>query len=262
MSTQLMIWPDKDRAIPNALARSALFNVDNIRSAGQRTYLKDATIASDGCVTIKYTGEELRQDDADVWLQLVHMNRDELASNQGHRTITFTCQSMMKALGWSTTKGANGRHRLAAIIQRLLVATLNIEGPREGYAGHLVNDFTWKDRDVELREWKVNLNQKLVDLYALTYRTRIDWETRLSLSPLAKWLHCDVLSHRTPWPVSLERLHQMCGSKCKDPKEWRKLVQAAMTSLVTTGTIESFEIKAGALSWKRNGEALQGFSLP
>lgn len=252
---QLMIWPESERAIPNALGRSALFNVDNIRSAGERAWLKDAVIVSDSCVTIKYTGEQLRQDDADVWLQLVHMNRDQLS-----KTLTFTCRSMLNTIGWSSN--TTNRARLAASIQRLLIATLNIDGPRQGYAGHLINSFKWKDKNIELREWTVTLNQELVNLYQLTNYTRIDWETRLSLSPLAKWLHYNMLSHKTPWPIKLQRLHEMCGSKCKDPKEWRKLVQAAMTSLVTAGAVDAFDIANGSISWSRKGDALRGYSLP
>lgn len=250
---QLMIWPDGDRAVPNALARSSLFNVDRVRAGGERAYLKQVTIASDDCVSVKYTGEQLRTDDEDVWLQLVHMSRDDLAQE-----LQFTCRSMLNAIGWSSN--STNRERLKRTIYRLLGAQLIVEGPREGYASSLVHSFHWKDKSAELREWKVTLNRDLAKLFAMTYRTRIDWETRLSLSPIGKRLHEYVLSHRVPWPISLEHLREMCGSRA-ELKEWRRLVQAAMDSLVQAGAISSFLIANGFMTWKRKGDDLVGVSM-
>ena len=72
---QLPLWPNDLRGIPNAFARSALFNVANARK-GERSNVKRLEIAALRGISITYTGEELRQDDEDVFLQLLHIARD------------------------------------------------------------------------------------------------------------------------------------------------------------------------------------------
>jgi len=70
---QLPIWRDDRRGMPNDLVRSALFTIGNSRQ--KRSFRRDTVIAALGELEITYTGEELRQDDEDVFLQLVHLAR-------------------------------------------------------------------------------------------------------------------------------------------------------------------------------------------
>ena len=71
---QLPLWPEGIRCAPNEFLRSALFNARNRNQ--RRRYLQQETLAIIGSGRITYTGEELRQDDATVWLQLIQMARD------------------------------------------------------------------------------------------------------------------------------------------------------------------------------------------
>ena len=71
---QLPLWPEGIRCAPNEFLRSALFNARNRNQ--RRRYLRQETLAIIGSGRITYTGEELRQDDATVWLQLIQMARD------------------------------------------------------------------------------------------------------------------------------------------------------------------------------------------
>ena len=70
---QLPIWNDATRRIPNEIVRSALFKAKNRNT--KREYLKDADIVVICDGQIKYTGEELRQNDEIVWLELIHLAR-------------------------------------------------------------------------------------------------------------------------------------------------------------------------------------------
>ncbi|MEN3294792.1 MAG: hypothetical protein V7642_4045, partial [Burkholderiales bacterium] len=63
---QLPLWENQVRGLPNPLARSALFTV--ARQNEPRQHLKERPITSVKGVEIFYTGEELRQDDEDVFL--------------------------------------------------------------------------------------------------------------------------------------------------------------------------------------------------
>lgn len=71
---QLPLWPEEVRCAPNEFLRSALFNARNRNQ--MRRYLRQETLAIIGKGRITYTGEELRQDDATVWLQLIQMASD------------------------------------------------------------------------------------------------------------------------------------------------------------------------------------------
>ena len=67
--------PAKFRALPNEVFRSALFDVRNMRT--KREYLKDHQICVIGDGSVTYTGEELRQDDEMVWLQLIELAKSQ-----------------------------------------------------------------------------------------------------------------------------------------------------------------------------------------
>ncbi|MEC4723934.1 plasmid replication initiator TrfA, partial [Noviherbaspirillum sp. CPCC 100848] len=94
---QLPLWENQVRGLPNPLARSALFSV--ARQNEPRQHLKERPITSVKGVEIFYTGEELRQDDEDVFLNLVHLARSQPL---GHE-VSFTAYSMLKSMGWPTS---------------------------------------------------------------------------------------------------------------------------------------------------------------
>src|SRR3974390_1604852 len=54
-------WPEGQRAMPNEILRSALFNCRNRKQP--RMFMKDIEIALIGDGQVIYRGEELRQDD-------------------------------------------------------------------------------------------------------------------------------------------------------------------------------------------------------
>lgn len=98
---QLPLWAEAMRRMPNELLRSALFSARNRKQP--RAYLKSADIAVlfDGCIT--YLGEELRQDDETVWLQLIHLAKERPVGSVVEFTPysfcpTFFCRSTRS--GW------------------------------------------------------------------------------------------------------------------------------------------------------------------
>ena len=92
---QLPLWPEDVRCAPNEFLRSALFNARNRKQP--RRYLRQETLAIIGGGRITYTGEELRQDDATVWLQLLQMAAD---TSPG-AVVEFTPYRFCLAVGWT-----------------------------------------------------------------------------------------------------------------------------------------------------------------
>lgn len=61
---QLPLWPEPKRGTPNSFIRSALFAAIQSKD---RVFLKEATLASQKGIAVKFTGEQLNQEDLSVW---------------------------------------------------------------------------------------------------------------------------------------------------------------------------------------------------
>lgn len=234
---QLPLWENQVRGLPNPLARSALFSV--ARQNEPRQHLKERPITSVKGVEIFYTGEELRQDDEDVFLNLVHLARSQPL---GHE-VSFTAYSMLKSMGWPTS--APSYERLRLCILRLTANAVEIRfdagSGKRGYGGTLVQEFTFKDETD--RQWKVRLNPKLITLFAADAYTQLDWRQRLKLrSPLAKWLHGFYFTHREPFGYKVETLRGLCGSSAQQLYHFRNGLKKALDLLVEQGFLKSWKI--------------------
>lgn len=218
---QLPLWPNFIRALPNALARSALFNISN--KTGKRNYYQQEQIASVSGVTISYTGQELRQRDEDVFLQLLHIARNKPLGEW----VDFTAYSLVKALGWSVnTRSYND---LRDILNRLSATSIIVmfNNGKDGYSGSLVRKFMWRtDAGEKLTKWRVYFEPEIIALFAPTGYTHIYWELRLSLPPLAKWLHSFYSTHEIPFDYKLQTLWKLCGSTSGLPQFRQVLVDA------------------------------------
>jgi len=239
---QLPIWPDHLRCLPNALARSALFNVANQR--GEREFFKKRRIAALQGIEISYTGEELRQDDEDVFLQILHQARVV----ENGTIVRFTGYKMLTELHWD--KGGRGYKRLVDSIDRLKASAISItvEAPdlRQNYTGSLIRSFRWKEADSEspLREWEVLLEKEITSLFSPNAYTRLDWNTRLRLAPMAKWLHSFYHTHRTPYPFKVETLKELMGSRVKELRQFRYMLRSALKDLVDCGFLQTAKVDA------------------
>jgi len=241
---QLPLWPNGVRGIPNAIARSALFNVASLRK-GERKHYKQRDIAALGGICITYTGEELRQDDEDVFLQILHLARTHDLGTE----VEFTGHSLMTSLMWSLNSPSKKRlvdclHRLTAT--SLAISVTGRDGLREGYAGSLVRSFSWKDESTgkALRKWVVLLEPKIAALFDPACYSRLDWELRLALPPLAKFMHTFYHTHAMPFPYKVENLHRLTDSDAKSMRHFREDLKKALGLLVERGFLLTAVIDA------------------
>jgi hypothetical protein len=235
---QLPMWPEARRGMPNALVRGALFTVGNCRQ--KRVYRRNMVIAALGNTEVNYTGEELRQDDEDVFLQIVHLARLSPLGTE----VEFTAHSLLKALGWPTN--SRSYDRLRDTITRLSATGLEVRSDNQGYSGSLIRDFQWKEPDgCCSRAWKVGLEPKIVALFGHMIYTQIDWSQRLRLGNLAKWLHSFYYTHTKPFPLKVETIHRLCGSNTQSLPKFRQLVKRALDELIEVGFLERWELDSG-----------------
>lgn len=238
---QLPMWPQDVRGLPNAFARSALFTVAHARK-GARAHLKRRIVQSLTGISITYTGEELRQDDEDVYLQIIHCAR----SQDILTPVRFTASAMITELGW--TRNNASYKRLVDCLDRMKASSIAVtvsstEGVRANYTGSLIRAFRWREDSggVTLREWEILLEREIVGLFSPDSYTRLDWKMRMKLSPLEKWLHTFYHTHGTPFPYKVETIHALTGSEIKlaDLRKFRYKLKKALQSLVDIGFFTS-----------------------
>lgn len=238
---QLPMWAEERRGIPNELVRSALFGVQNQRAA--RSYRQQATICVIGEGRILYTGQELRQDDEDVWLQLMHLCRLQPLGEW----VEFTAYSMLKALGWGTS--TRDYARLRTCIDRLSATSLTVVSKRieRGIGLSLVRKFQWRDElgNRPLSRWRVWIEPEMKTLFGDVHYTALEWRQRQQLGPLAKWLHSYYGSHAQPFPVKVETLYGGCGSTMRGLRNFRVTLKAALNDLVRVGFLSAWRIDPG-----------------
>lgn len=235
--TQLPLWKDHLRGLPNAMARSALFTCANQRTA--RAEFKRQQIASLANYEIFYTGTELRQEDEDVLLQVIHYAR---LSSLGE-VVEITGNQLLCALKWNNS--SRDYTRLKDCIDRLKEGTLKIvqNNGAGGYSGSLIRKFAWQgaEESDKRTKWKIFLEREIIALFADDTYTLLCWEDRAKLGRLGKWLHSFYHSHREPHPLKTETLCSLSGSKSRDLRGFRRHLKTALEELVDIGFLKSWK---------------------
>ncbi len=238
---QLPIWANELRGIPNSLARSALFTVANVRK-GKRANLKRQPIASLKGIEITYTGEELRQDDEDVFLQLLHLARLQEVETQ----VTFSAGAMINELGWS--RNTKSYTRLAETLDRLTATNLSVtatDGNKQAnFFGSLIGEGQWIGtigQDSQ-KQWSIQIPKRILVLFNPEGYTKLGWKLRMRLPPLAKWLHSFYHSHRTPYGYKVETLRALTGTEIKQLYVFRFKLKEALALLCEEGFFTSARV--------------------
>jgi hypothetical protein len=236
---QLPIWPADVRCAPNEFLRSALFNARNRNQP--RRLLKGVVLAMIGSGRITYTGEELRQDDATVWLQLVQM----ASTTPLEAVVEFTPHAFCKAVGWTPTGDAYAH--LRKCLTRLQATSLSFYSERTkfGVSLNMIPEFSWQDPDTgrTLARYQVKLAGRLADLFKGNHYTYLAWSQRNQLPEgLATWLHGYLSSHREPFPLKIADIQRAADLTITRSDNLRATIVRALTELVRVGLLDSWEI--------------------
>lgn len=241
VAVQLPLWEEGKRGTPNSFLRSSLFAAIQ----GKDRYLtKNEVLYAQKGITVKYSGERLNQEDLTLWETLAHLARESPLGTE----CSFTGYGILKAMRIPT--GGNNRKRLHEGITRLAGAMVEITHADRQYFGTLIE---CGKRDKEENIYYLRLNHELIYLYGDTKYTAIDWEQRLELrrKPLAQALHAFYSTHREPYPVKLETLHQLIGSRNSEFRSFKRQVKIALEVLVAIGFLQSYQIEGDLVSVRR-----------
>lgn len=236
---QLPFWPSEARCAPNEFLRSALFNARNRNQP--RRHMNDVVLAMLGKGRISYRGEELRQDDATVWLQLVQFATESPLGEY----VEFTPNAFCKAVGWTPTGDAYAH--LRKCLSRLQATSLAFYAERTQVTISLsmIPEFCWQDLGTgkPLRRYKVKLAKQLAELFKGHHYTYVTWAQRNRLPEgLATWLHGYFSSHREPFPLKIADIQRAADLTIQRPDNLRTAIVRALTALVEVGLLESWKI--------------------
>lgn len=231
---QLPFWPDPVRAAPSDLLRSALFGVS--KKGERRPYLESQKLVSWGGASITFTGKRLDQWDEDVWLQALHLHRQQDLPSK----VFTTKRAFLKAMGRPGNGGS--MERLKSSLTRLVACSVGIKTPEYHYEGSLLSNFVVEEGTGRLI---LTLDLETVKLFEGNV-AKLDWSTRMALkTDLAKWLHGYVQTHRAtdlhPHRVPVEQIQRLCGSQTK-LKDFKYKLKTACEQLVAQQTLASWRI--------------------
>ncbi|MEX3764507.1 plasmid replication initiator TrfA [Paraburkholderia phenoliruptrix] len=239
-------WSPDKRGMSKSLARSALFAVRDKRLPRER--YDNAVMASLDGIEIRYSGEELRQDDHDVFMQLCHLARDEHIGEEVH----ITGAQALDGLKWG--RSDEDYTRLRSCYKRMLEGTVYVtltsgKSNTRLFGSHL---FQYVTADVDnsanidstAARWTIKLNAELANIINGNQMTLIKWAADKKMTPLAKWLHRFYATHDRDktFDYKAETLHRLCGSKMSNMATWRQNLKRALEELVSAGFIKSYTI--------------------
>ena len=236
---QLPLWPEPARGVPNSVLRGALFAAIQGKD---RQYLERKLLITQDGIQIRFTGKQLNQSDLDVWEQALHLARMHPLGTR----CDFTAHAFLKALGRSTGKAQH--EDLKKNFARLMGCGVEITHNRLTYGGSLLEFY----RDEDTERYRLEINPKIKALYNAGW-TACAWQQRKQLArkPLALWLHGFYASHANPYPMKIEKLLQLSGSRNKQLADFKRKLKAALEELKAVGAIVDFEIKDGLIYVER-----------
>ena len=244
-SNKLDPWPDKYRAMPNPMTRSPVFAV--IRP-GWRQMLDRREIASQSDARIWFSGWQLDQSDCDVWLQSLHLAREQ---RLGIR-VYFNRGEFLRELG--RPHGSSGYQWLDDSLYRLVDATVTIETERYRTHFHLLDGY---DLDKKTGEYWLSISPKAKAAFDRDYTTYVDLEQRLLIArgqQLAKWLQNYVCGHErgSQHTRNLPSLYEWSGGvgRLRDFRSIglpRALKELARLDVITGGRVR----QDGMVTWFR-----------
>jgi hypothetical protein len=246
MPIQLPLWPEPKRGTPNSFIRSALFAAIQSKD---RVFLKEATLASQRGISVKFTGEQLNQEDLSVWETLAHLARQHPLGCM----CEFTAHGLLKSLGQHT--GLSQHRLLHSTIIRLTACAVEITHEGKTYFGPLVKSGV---KDELTSHYRIELNRELIRLFGDNQWTALDWQQRQRLRGklLAQALHAFYSSHRQPFPIKIDTLRGYVGSRNIQKAGFKVKLRIALEELVNIGFLVGYDITGDAVTVVRTPVAL------
>ena len=234
------IGSSRTRTIPNDYARSSLFTARSSRQP-RLVLLREQLFHLHDGVTVFFTGTELRAaDDEIVWLQILHYGKSVPLGE----SVEFSIKDLVRDVGWP--KNGVYYQKARDCISRLKASEVLVQNSGAyGSSGaiSLIDKYAVSnDRHGSPTNYRVVIDTNLIALFAGSTFTHHRWDEYRSLSPVARRLADYVDSHKTPFPLYLERFGKMCGTRSQSVKAWAGTVRSACRELETAGMVKQCQL--------------------
>jgi hypothetical protein len=228
----LPTWREDRQGSPNSFLRSALFAA--IQSKDRRQ-LKEAVLGSQQGITIKYTGEQLNQEDLTIWLTLVDLAKQSPLGTE----CNFTAHEILMHMGMA--KHGDAYEKLRTSILRMTACVLTVSNEKITFSDRIIDRFVI---DEDTKRYKVTIGRHSIKLFQDGW-TGLGCEQRklLSKKPLAQALQGYYSSHEKPLPVSVDFLAHITGSTNKQKAGFKRHIKNALEELVKIGLLKSYKIE-------------------
>jgi len=240
-------WGDDMRAMPNDLARAALFTTRN-KKTPREVRQQHVIFHVNKDVLITYTGIELRADDDElVWQQVLEYAKRSPVGTP----VSFTFYELCTDLGWPI----NGRYydKAEECLTRLQATAMQFSSGRIGRleSVSLIHRFRVLDRGKKTSRCQVEIDEEMVVLFAGDHYSIFVWEKYRELSPTARRMFDYFVSHKEPFPLKLETFRLMCGSDSARLKKWREQTGQACEELSQSGLIKLSWVQGDSIYCQR-----------
>ncbi|UBM09995.1 plasmid replication initiator TrfA [Cupriavidus metallidurans] len=236
------LWPTKvaqsgltNFITPYAMARSAIFSTQVYRGQSARPrYLEKTPLTSvKGMSVFQLAGEQLDQNDADVFYELL---RRVIAQGDGsarEARVQFNRTELLTALG--RARGGKTVKLLSESLARLTDATFYFEIPGlfTGRSRLILKALTAEEMQTLEYDYDVLIDVELSKLLAREQWAFLRKKERDSLAgdPLAKGLHAYYATHKDPYPVRVDTLRWLMGRQTMHPSKFKKALTDSLANL-------------------------------
>lgn len=244
LATQMSLFPDDGRVIPNYLARSPLFAPVRPGRRKQRT---EELLASPKGFEIRFSGEQLDQSDCDVFMQLIHEARGKTLGEP----VDLNRADLLKQIG--RDDGGKNYAWLTSVFKRLNGARIHVESERYKVNVTLVSKTI---EDKLSGRFQAVLDPDIIKIFSGNEYTIVDWEKRKMLErrvDLAKWLQNFICSNEKGLQRnSLANLKEWAGYS-SPMRKFREALTEALEELERVGVISgpTFYEDGSKVRWTR-----------
>lgn len=197
---------DSRRSAPNVLLRSSLFGTF---AKKDRQQINNKVIYCSNGIEIKYSGEQLDQDDLEIWLEVVNLASYPGGCNQFciADKILFSSNGFLRRIGKSG--GSCNTNNLINSLERLKENSIRINTQEKKYLGSLIDSVYRNER----KQLVVRFNPELANLFFSYTQLYRDERHKLRGKQLCLWLHAFYCTHEnSEFRYAAKTIKKMCGS--------------------------------------------------
>ena len=235
-------------AIPNVLARSAIFAGQPANLKNRRAFTESSLLQSvRGYQIFQQSGMQLTQAEATLWMELLRIAFFATHQPDASRIpIDVSANGLLKRL--DKTCDRKNRQALRTSLQGLAAARVSV-----------VHDsgFRWESNLINLDEAVngsstrivLSVDTNLLSAYTAGYTlVNLDQRRKLRDSALGLWLHTFYSTHRNPLPLASATLQRLSGCENMRAAAWAQKLKLALEALTdATGWKCRFDLSKGTM---------------